>query len=118
MTPTTKCIDGAITSDGALYCIGSNLDVYQWTGTTWTCIRALADADTLAAASGNKLVIVNSSNNMYAWTGGTTWGQVTGLGFTPKNWISSVSIGDDGSMSIMDTSYNVHISHDRGGHLD
>jgi hypothetical protein len=111
----TLCTDGTVTADGHYYCIESG-NVLQWNGSSWTTLRNLGDAETLAANSSGGVAVINSSSNLYLWSGsGTTWTQVTGLGFTPKQWVGSLAMADyDGSITIMDSSLNVHVSHDNG----
>jgi hypothetical protein len=89
--------------------------VYHFNGSGWTLNSGRLSNISVSATSATSFIYgVNSSNVLYGWTG-TGWNPATGLGFTPSSAPGAVSGSSDGTVAVLDTSGNLHISEDGGG---
>ena len=91
-TPTMAQV--SIASDGTLLGIDKNQNAQQWTSSTWmqfpnSSLQGVSVRNKTSAYGFNG----NGSNNVYAWTGGSTWAALPGT-----ITATSISVGTDGTL--------------------
>jgi hypothetical protein len=111
------CLEGAIDSNNDIWCIGNTHQVYKLVSGTWTSQSGFLYSISVTACTPVPYVFgICSGNTLYGLTS-SGWNGIspTNLGFTPSEAPGAVSGGCDGSLIVLDTGNQIHISEDGGG---
>lgn len=107
-----------IAADGSMYAIGGGpycCEIYGWSsGTGGGWVQAgTGTFQNLTNAGGGVVWAVGSDGYLQEWTGGASWTQITGIGFSPSPAIDALAaVGD--SVAAIGTHGGIQVSYNGG----